>query len=265
MWLRMVLLITALFLYMPIIVLVVFSFNDSRRNITWKGFTLKYYEKALLNDSLIEAFINSLSIAVLTSFISLILGTLTAILLWRFQFPGNAVYRGIILLPIIIPEICIGVALLIFFNWIGWSQNLVWPLSLLQIICAHVLFCFPFVTIVVRARLGSFKKEYEEAAIDLGAEGWHVFRDIWVPYLKPSLIAGSLLSFTLSLDDFVITFFTSGPNTVTIPIKIYSMVRFSVTPEVNAASTLLILVTVISAWTAILIQKGSPARENSLW
>jgi len=264
-WLRMVLLATVLFLYMPIVILIVFSFNDSRRNITWKGFTLKYYEKVFLNESLIEAFVNSLSIALVASFISLVLGTLTAILLWRFQFPAKTLYRGVILLPIVVPEICMGVALLIFFNWIGWSQNLLWPLSLLKIICAHVLFCFPFVTIVVRARLGGLKKEYEEAAIDLGAGGWRVFRDIWIPYLKPSLVAGSLLSFTLSLDDFVITFFTSGPNTVTVPIKIYSMVRFSVTPEVNAASTILILVTVISAWTAILLQKDSPGRENSLW
>jgi len=257
-WLNISLLVTLLFLYTPIIVLVIFSFNDSRRNVVWKGFTLKYYKKMFSNEILLEAFLNSITIALITTILSLLLGVLTAILLWRFQFPLKSLYQGIIMIPVIVPEICIGIAFLVFFNWIGWPSDLIWPLSLAKIIFAHSLFCFPFVAIVIRAKLVSLNRECEEAAKDLGANAWHVYRDVWFPHLKPSLFAGGLLAFTLSLDDFVITFFTSGPETITLPIKIYSMVRFSVTPEVNAASTVLIVVTILSVCTAIFLQK-----ENS--
>jgi len=256
-WLHISLLVTLLFLYTPIIVLIIFSFNDSRRNIVWKGFTLKYYKKMFSNEILLEAFLNSIVIALITTILSLMLGVLTAILLWRFQFPLKSLYQGMIMIPVIVPEICIGIAFLVFFNWIGWPPDLIWPLSLAKIIFAHSLFCFPFVAIVIRAKLVSLNRECEEAAKDLGANAWHVYRDIWFPHLKPSLIAGGLLAFTLSLDDFVITFFTSGPETITLPIKIYSMVRFSVTPEVNAASTVLIAVTILSVCTAIFLQKES--------
>ena len=256
-WLHISLLVTLLFLYTPIIVLIIFSFNDSRRNIVWKGFTLKYYKKMFSNEILLEAFLNSIVIALITTILSLMLGVLTAILLWRFQFPLKSLYQGMIMIPVIVPEICIGIAFLVFFNWIGWPPDLIWPLNLAKIIFAHSLFCFPFVAIVIRAKLVSLNRECEEAAKDLGANAWHVYRDIWFPHLKPSLIAGGLLAFTLSLDDFVITFFTSGPETITLPIKIYSMVRFSVTPEVNAASTVLIAVTILSVCTAIFLQKES--------
>ena len=254
-WLNISLLVTLLFLYTPIIVLIIFSFNDSRRNIVWKGFTLKYYKKMFSNEILLEAFLNSIAIALITTILSLVLGVLTAILLWRFQFPLKSLYQGMVMIPVIVPEICIGIAFLVFFNRIGWPSDLLWPLSLAKIIFAHSLFCFPFVAIVIRAKLVSLNRECEEAAKDLGANAWHVYRDIWLPHLKPSLIAGGLLAFTLSLDDFVITFFTSGPETITLPIKIYSMVRFSVTPEVNAASTVLIVVTILSVCTAIFLQK----------
>lgn len=256
-WLNISLLVTLLFLYTPIIVLIIFSFNDSRRNIVWKGFTLKYYKKMFSNEILLEAFLNSIVIALITTILSLMLGVLTAILLWRFQFPLKSLYQGMLMIPVIVPEICIGIAFLVFFNWIGWPPDLIWPLSLAKIIFAHSLFCFPFVAVVIRAKLVSLNRECEEAALDLGANAWHVYRDIWFPHLKPSLIAGGLLAFTLSLDDFVITFFTSGPETITLPIKIYSMVRFSVTPEVNAASTVLIVVTILSVCTAIFLQKES--------
>ena len=256
-WLHISLLVTLLFLYTPIIVLIIFSFNDSRRNIVWKGFTLKYYKKMFSNEILLEAFLNSIVIALITTILSLMLGVLTAILLWRFQFPLKSLYQGMIMIPVIVPEICIGIAFLVFFNWIGWPPDLIWPLNLAKIIFAHSLFCFTFVDIVIRAKLVNLNRECEEAAKDLGANAWHVYRDIWFPHLKPSLIAGGLLAFTLSLDDFVITFFTSGPETITLPIKIYSMVRFSVTPEVNAASTVLIVVTILSVCTAIFLQKES--------
>ena len=233
------------FLYSPLITLIAFSFNDSKRNIVWRGFTLDYYKKLFNNNELMLAFANSLTIALVTTILSLALGALAAIMLWRFRFPLKGVIEGTLSLPIVVPEICMGVAMLLFFSRVvPWPHDLPWPLSLGAIIIAHVSFCFPFVAMVVRARLASFNKEQEEAARDLGASDWQAFRDVLVPHMKPALIAGALLSFTLSLDDFVITFFTSGPNTVTFPVKVYSMVRFSVTPEVNAASTMLILLTV---------------------
>jgi spermidine/putrescine transport system permease protein len=254
-WLVMV----GVFLYAPLITLMAFSFNDSKRNIVWQGFTLKYYEKALNNASLVEAFGNSLTIAAVSTVLSLILGALAALALWRFRFPGKPVVDGAMALPIVVPEICMGVAMLVFFARVmPWPQDLPWPFNLGAIIIAHVSFCFPFVAVVVRARMASFNREMEEAARDLGAGEWRMIRDVIIPHMAPSLVAGALLAFTLSLDDFVITFFTSGPDTVTFPVKVYSMVRFSVTPEVNAASTILIVMTVILTALALRLQ-GDPA------
>jgi spermidine/putrescine transport system permease protein len=157
-------------------------------------------------------------------------------------------------LPMVIPEICMGVAMLAFFTRIGWPSHLPWPLRLGSITIAHVAFSFPFVAVIVRARLAHFNRAWEEAAKDLGANEWQAFRDILMPFMRPGLIAGALLAFTLSLDDFVITFFTSGPETITFPVKVYSMVRFSVTPEVNAASTVLIAITLVLTAMALWLQ-----------
>ncbi len=253
-WMRLIVGLTFLFLYAPIVVLIAYSFNDSRRNIVWLGFTTDWYVKAFNNDSLLTAFANSLTIALVNTVFSVILGTLTALLLWRFRFPGRPVYEGAVALPIVIPEICMGVAMMAFFAWIGWPNDLPWPISLTNIIIAHVAFSFPFVAVIVRARLAGFNRELEDAAKDLGATEWRTLIDIVVPYLRPGLIAGALIAFTLSLDDFVITFFTAGPDTITLPVKIFSMVRFSVTPEVNAASTVLIVITVITTVIAMRLQ-----------
>ena len=253
-WMRSWVGLTMLFLYAPLVVLMIFSFNDSKRNVMWKGFTLKYYEKALNNDSLVEAMVNSLTIAFLATIISLVIGALAAVMLWRFRFPFKGLVEGTMSLPIIVPEICLGVAFLIFFAKLDWPTDLAWPLNLYAITIAHITFCFPFVAMVVRARLASFNREEEEAAKDLGATEWQAFRDVLLPHIKPSLVAGALLAFTLSLDDFVITFFTSGPDTITFPVKVYSMVRFSVTPEVNAASTILIILTVALTFIALKYQ-----------
>ncbi|WP_347717935.1 ABC transporter permease [Sphingomonas sp.] len=253
-WLRSWVGAVALFLYAPLVFLIVFSFNDSKANLVWKGFTLKYYAKVFHNESLMTALGNSLTIAFLATIVSLVLGALAAVLLWRFRFPFKASVEGAMSLPIVVPEICMGVAMLVFFATIGWPNDLPWPFSLGAITIAHITFCFPFVALVVRARLASFNREQEEAAKDLGASEWQTFRDVLLPHMKPGLVAGALLSFTLSLDDFVITFFTSGPNTITFPVKVYSMVRFSVTPEVNAVSALLILLTVILTTIALKMQ-----------
>lgn len=256
---RTVFIIGSIFLYAPIIVLIIFSFNNSRRggNIVWRGFTTKYYEKAFGNESLVEAFVNSLTIAVISTIFAVILGAMTAVLLWRWKFPLKPVYEGLVALPIVIPEICMGVALAVFFaaSGIGFPSTWTWPFNLGNIIIAHITFSFPFAAMVIRTRLQNFNPEVAEAARDLGASEYRVFRDILIPHMVPGLVAGGLLAFTLSLDDFVITFFTSGPNNVTFPVKVYSMVRFSVTPEINAASTILILMTLVLTFVAIRLQK----------
>lgn len=247
------------FLYAPLIALMAFSFNDSRRNIVWKGFTLKYYDKLFNDSALLEAFANSLTIAAVSTVVSLALGAAAALVLWRFRFPGKTALDGALALPIVVPEICMGVAMLVFFARVmPWPQGLPWPLDLGAIIIAHVSFSFPFVAVVVRARMASFNREMEEAARDLGAGEFRTIKDVILPHMAPSLVAGALLAFTLSLDDFVITFFTAGPDTVTFPVKVYSMVRFSVTPEVNAASTVLIVLTVLLTAAALKLQ-GDPA------
>ncbi|MEX2248368.1 MAG: ABC transporter permease, partial [Parvibaculum sp.] len=160
-------------------------------------------------------------------------------------------------------EICMGVAMMVFFARIGWPSGMAWPLNLSAITIAHIAFSFPFAAIVIRARLESFNRELAESARDLGANEYQVFRDIVVPHMKPGLIAGALLAFTLSLDDFVITFFTSGPDTITFPVKIYSMVRFSVTPEVNAASTVLIVLTLVVTAFALRMQNRNNMISNA--
>ena len=258
-WMRAWIAATLFFLYAPLLVLIAFSFNDSKRNIVWRGFTFKYYGKVLENDGLMAALGNSLTIAALATIVSIVLGTLAAVLLWRFRFPFKAGVEGTMALPIVVPEICMGVAMLVFFAKLDWPTDLPWPLNLSAITIAHITFCFPFVAMVVRARLAGFNKEQEEAAKDLGATEWQAFRDVLLPHMKPGIIAGALLAFTLSLDDFVITFFTSGPNTITFPVKVYSMVRFSVTPEVNAASAILIFLTILLTTVALKLQDFTKA------
>lgn len=257
-WLAMV----GLFLYLPLLALVVFSFNDSQRINVWHGFSLRWYAELFQDGELVAAFGNSLVIAAASTLISLLLGTLAALLLWRFRFVGKAPLEALLGLPIVVPEICLGVAFLVFFTAIvPWPAELPWPANLGAIIIAHATFSFSFVALVVRARLASFDGALAEAARDLGAREWMIFRDIMVPHMVPGLVAGALLAFTLSLDDFVITFFTSGPDTITFPIKVYSMVRFSVTPAVNAASTLLILLTAGLTALALWLQGADIAKQ----
>lgn len=238
-------------LYLPILNLIIFSFNDSKRNIVWRGFTTKYYNKVFENDVLFSAFLNSLTIATLSTIISTILGLTTAIVLWKFNFYLKKYYDLALLFPIIIPEICMGISMLVFFNFINWPVFEIWPLSLSNIIIAHVSFTFPFIAIIIRSRLAILNTDTLEAGLDLGANNIQIIRLIIVPFIKPAIIASFLLAFTLSLDDFVVTFFTSGPNSVTLPVKIYSMVRFGITPEINAVSTLLILILIFCTFFVI--------------
>ncbi len=262
-WLQALFAITLLVLYLPIFVLVAYSFNIQNRGGVWRGFTWENYPKAWNNSAIYDAMINSLMIAFITTVFATIIGTLVAVLLWRFKFPFKGAYEGAMTLPIVIPEVCMGVALLMFYAATGMNNffaNTVWPINLSTIIIAHIAFCFPFVAIVVRSRLVGFNKQLEEASKDLGASEWQTFTQILVPFMMPGLVAGALLAFTLSLDDFVITFFTSGPETVTFPVKIYSMVKTGVKYEVNAASTVLILITLVA--TVIAMKLQSPEKSG---
>ena len=263
-WLRIYVGFIFLMLYAPIVTLIVFSFNDSKRNIVWRGFTTKYYWKAWNNDSLIDAFVNSLTIAFVSTIISTIIGVMLAVVLWRFRFPFKSGFEAMVALPIVVPEICMGVAMLAFFSRVtGFPTDWIWPFNLTAITVAHIAFSFPFVAVVVRSRLTGFNMELAEASRDLGASEWQTFWKVVYPFMKPGIIAGSLLAFTLSLDDFVVTFFTSGPDTVTFPVKVYSMVRFSVTPEVNAASTVLVIITVALTLLAMRFQAPDKIEANS--
>lgn len=227
------------FLYLPIGVLVAFSFNRSRLNAVWQGFTLDWY-RALLHDRLIlEAAKNTLIIGVTATLAATMIGTLAAVGMYRYQFRGKSVLETLLYIPIVIPEIVLGIALLAFF---ALGQL---PLGLLTLILAHITFCVPFVVIVVRARLAGFDQHLEEAATDLGASPWQTFVHVTLPLIMPGVVAGALLAFTLSIDDVVISFFVAGPGSTTLPLKIYAMVKQGVTPAINALSTIVLLLTLL--------------------
>lgn len=247
-WMWLTLLACFLFLYFPLVTLVAFSFNSYKRGFIWKGFSLKWYEKALNNQSLHEAFFNSMHVAAVSTVVSTALGAMLGLALYRYWFPWKGTYEGIAHLPIVIPEICMAVAMVTFF----WAVGI--ELSLSTVIVSHIAFTIPFVAVVVRARMAGFDKSLEEASRDLGASEWQTFWYVTFPYMIPGLVAGALMAFVLSLDDFVITFFTAGVGDNTFPVKIYSMLRFSVTPEVNAASTILIVITLSLTLVAMIMQ-----------
>lgn len=240
------------FLYLPIIVLVAFSFNDSRLAARWSGFTLKWYGLMLTSEAVLTAFWNSIVVAVISTVISTILGTMTAIGMERFRFPFRKTYDGILYLPVIVPDIVMGVSLLAFFalalDIINSSFNLTGDSTLRAglgtVIIAHVAFNISFVAIVVRTSLRDFNKALEEAAMDLGANEWTTFRRVTLPLIMPGILGGALLAFTLSLDDFVITFFTTGPGATTLPIEVFGRIRRAIGPDINAISTVMLVISI---------------------
>jgi spermidine/putrescine transport system permease protein len=261
-WIIVLFALVLVFLYAPIASLIVFSFNLDKSGV-WHGFTFMNYVKAWHNEAIFYALSNSLTIAILSTIFSTILGAMTALMLWRFQFPFKNVYEGFMALPIVVPEICMGISLAMFFSYTGMMaavRDWVWPFNLINIIFAHVAFCFPFVAVVVRARLQGFNRQLEEASKDLGASELQTFMNVLVPFMVPSLVAGGLLAFTLSLDDFVITLFSSGPGSVTFPVKIYGMVKRGVDMQINAASTVLIVITLGATLIAMKLQ--APAKSE---
>ena len=224
------------FLYAPLAIVVMYSFNESRLNAQWTGFTLAWYQKLFQNERMLGAAWNSLIIAVVTSAVSTLLGTMAGYALYRFK---TRLLPVLVLAPIAIPEILMGVSLLIFFVMLNLT------LGMVSIILSHIAFCIGFVAIVVRSRLSGMDESLTEAARDLGATPWQAFRLVTLPLIMPGVVAGALMAFTLSIDDFVITFFTAGVGSSTLPLQIYTMVKIAVTPEVNAVSTLLMLLTLV--------------------
>ncbi len=225
------------FMYIPIFVLVFFSFEKSRLPVKFTGFTFDWYLKLFQNDDIGMALANSLIVASLAVILSTVMGTMAAVGLTRLHFKGKGAYRGLLLLPIIIPEIAMAVAALILFIAMGIR------LGLATIVVSHIVFCVAYVTLTVMGRMEGLDPRLEEAAQDLGASPVMAFFRVTLPLLAPGIVAGALLAFVLSLDDFVITQFTAGVGSTTLPLRIFSMVKFGVSPEINALSTIMILVT----------------------
>lgn len=235
-WLWSASLATYAFLYVPLAIVVLFSFNDSKLNAEWVGFTWGWYRTLFTDDGMLGAARNSLFIAITASLAATVLGTMAGIAMHRYR---PRLLPVMVLTPVAMPEILLGVSLLVFFISVFGEKSL----SLGTVIVAHITFCIGFVAIIVRARLAGMDESIFEAARDLGATPWQTFKLVTLPLIMPGVIAGALMSFTLSIDDFVITFFTTGAGVSTLPLQIYTMIKVAVTPEVNAVSTLLMAVT----------------------
>lgn len=264
-WLVLVSSLVYVFLYAPIVVLVVYAFNDSRTNVVFEGVVNRgpcgpfyWFCQLAQNGEVLAAAQNTMTIALTSTFFATIIGTMAALALSRFAFPAKTFSEVSLYIPIVIPEIVMGIGILVLFsaifrflnNTLGLEGDQRLSLSLWTVIVAHIAFSMPFVTLVVRARLQGFDKAVEEAAMDLGANEWTTFWRVTLPMIAPGVLAGAMLAFTLSLDDFVITFFTNGPGATTLPIYVYGLLRRVITPEVNALSTvwigLVLIVLIIS-------------------
>ena len=254
------------FLYIPIVLLVVFSFNDSQLNLNWEGFTTRWYVAMAEDAPLMEALRNSVIIAAITTALSVLLGTIGAWLLHRYCYPLRRVLNTLIFIPMVIPEIIMGISLLILFriglNWVETAQGAAWApawfadqefgLGYTTVIISHVTFCFPFVLVAVQARLAGVDPSLEEAAMDLGAPPMKAFWLVMVPYMLPAIISGALMAFTLSMDEIIVTTFTAGPESQTLPLRIFGRVKKGLDPSLNAISTIFIVCTallvILSEW-----------------
>ncbi len=258
------------FLYLPILILIIYSFNASKFNAVWRGFTLDWYSSLFSSAGatiatsssagILPALNNSLLIAAISTVLATIFGTMLALALERFHFPGRKALEALLFLPMIVPEITIGISLLVFFtlvfriveNLTGIRLNLGLP----TVIIGHVAFNISFVTITVRARLAELDPTLEQAAFDLGANEWRTFWRITFPLIWPGIFSAALLAFTLSLDDFVVTFFTTGVGSMTLPLLVYGMIKFAVTPAINAISTLMLLASLLLVVSSLTVQKS---------
>ncbi len=244
-----------LYMYLPILVLTFYSFNDSAYSANWKGFTLKWYAKLFEDPRILKALQNSLTIAIIAVGISAVLGTMMAVGLARYRFPGKTLYQGASYLPLIIPDIAIAVATLVFLAVIGT------PLSLWTVVAAHVVFCLAYVAYVVSSRIVGLDPHLEEAALDLGATPFQAFIKVLLPELMPAIIAGCLISFVLSMDDFLIASFTAGTGATTLPMEIFSRIRTGVKPDINALSVMLMLLSGTVAFAAEMLRYQSEQKR----
>ncbi len=251
-----------LFLYLPIAILVIFSFNSANSTAQWSGFSLRWYGELLRDEQTIQALWNSLFVAFVSTLLSTVLGTLAALAMERYEFYGKYAADILLYLPVVIPDITMGITLLAFFNLSGLGFE-PWRVSFLgheltvpyAVIIGHVAFNVSFVTIVVRSRLTQMDRSLEEAASDLYANPWQTFRRVTLPLLMPGILAGALLAFTLSMDDFIITFFTSGAGFTTLPIRVFGMIKIGLTPKVNALSTLMVSVSLLLILLSLALRK----------
>lgn len=244
------------FLYAPIAVVIVFSFNAARHGVVWHGFTLHWYRELLTNDLALAAAKNTLLLGVLSTALATVLGTLLAFGLSRAVLPGQRWINRLLQVPVFIPDIVLAAAMLLFYSLARQWLRL-FELGLGTMVIAHVTFQIPFVAIVVRARLAGLDPALEEAARDLGADAWQSFRHVTLPLILPGVLAAAMLAFTLSLDDFVVSFFTSGPGATTLPILIYSSVKRGVTPDINALATLIVGASLLATLSLVLLQRRS--------
>ena len=230
--------LTFAFLYVPIVVLIIFSFNSARTGAVWQGFTLSWYQRLIHNEALMSSAARSLVIAATSTVGSVVIGTMTALVMERRYFRGKPLWDALLYMPVIIPEIVAGVSLLLFFAAVRMERGF------FTLLVAHIAFSMPFVYITVRARLADFDRSVEEAAQDLGADELKTFWNVTLPLLMPGIVSGALLAFTLSIDDFIISFFVTGKGWNTLPIYIWSQLKQGVTPEINAISAVLLLFSV---------------------
>jgi ABC-type spermidine/putrescine transport system permease subunit II len=244
-WLTAFTVATYAFLFAPIVVLIVFSFNSSRRGFVWQGFTLDWYPKLLRNTEILDSLWVTLQVAAIAVVGATVLGSLLGLGLARLRFRGSGAVQTLLLLPIMTPEIIMGISLLVFFAQLFGLHG-----SLGQIAIAHIMFCISYVAITVRARAATLDPQLEEAARDLGASAFGAFRHVTLPLLAPAVAAGAMLAFALSFDDLVVTSFNTGVGSTTLPVQIYSAIRFGVTPQVNAISSIIVAVVSIALLVA---------------
>ncbi|MGF1694220.1 spermidine/putrescine ABC transporter permease PotC [Vibrio lamellibrachiae] len=237
------------FLYLPIIVLIVNSFNSNKFGMKWGGFTTKWYQALVNNDSLMQAAWHSIHIAVFSATAAVIIGSLTAVALFRYQFRGKPAVNGLLFIVMMSPDIVMAISFLALFLVIGVQ------LGFFTLLIAHITFCLPFVVVTVYSRLKGFDVKMLEAAKDLGASEWTIFTKIIIPIAKPAVAGGWLLSFTLSLDDVIISSFVTGPAYEILPLKIYSMVKVGISPEVNALATVMLIVSLVLVMLSQFISK----------
>tara|TARA_R110000787_G_scaffold56550_3_gene129866 strand:+ start:2113 stop:2931 length:819 start_codon:yes stop_codon:yes gene_type:complete len=245
------------FLYLPMILLVIYSFNESKLVTVWAGFSTKWYGELFRDQAFLDAAVVTLKVAVLSSTLATVLGTMAAyVLVNGGRFLGRTLFSGMIYAPLVMPEVITGLSLLLLFIGIGLDRGV------LTIVLAHTTFAMCYVSVVVSSRLVSFDRSLEEAALDLGCNRFDAFRLVTLPIIAPAVISGWLLAFTLSLDDLVIASFVSGPSSTTLPIKIWSSVRLGVSPEINALSTIMIAIVTVGVITASLVSKRNAVRAQ---